>query len=139
MTLKTSGPTYRIQDREYGCPIELGLSVISGKWKLLIVCRLRGQTLRHGALQRLLPGISQKMLTAQLRELEADGIVERTVYAVVPPQVEYRLTPVAAGLLPILDTLAQWGLAHSRREEHSEDYVASDAPERAGAQREHGR
>lgn len=101
--------SYAIQDRVYSCPIELGLSVIGGKWKLLILCRLREQTMRFGALYKTLPGISQKMLTQQLRELEADGVVQREVYRVVPPQVEYQLTPVGQDLLPILDILAQWG------------------------------
>lgn len=114
MAVNTSGSLYAIQDRVYSCPIELGLSVIDGKWKLLILCRLREQTLRFGALYKALPGISQKMLTQQLRELEADGVLQREVYRVVPPQVEYYLTPVGRELLPILDVLAQWGRAYVR-------------------------
>lgn len=109
METTTPLPRFSIQDRVYTCPIELGLSVVIGKWKLLILCRLRGETLRYGALHRQLPGISQKVLTQQLRELEADGIVQRQVYPVVPPQVEYRLTPAGELLLPVLDVLAGWG------------------------------
>jgi DNA-binding HxlR family transcriptional regulator len=109
METTTPLPRFSIQDRVYACPIELGLSVVIGKWKLLILCRLRGETLRYGALYKQLPGISQKVLTQQLRELEADGIVQRQVYPVVPPQVEYRLTPAGEELLPVLDVLARWG------------------------------
>jgi DNA-binding HxlR family transcriptional regulator len=113
MAVKRASSSYTIQNRFYTCPIELGHSVISGKWKLLILCRLSEQTLRFGELYKSLPGISQKMLTQQLREMEADGIVQRAVYPVIPPQVEYNLSPTGQELLPLLDVLAQWGLRYA--------------------------
>ncbi len=83
--------------------------VIGGKWKLFIVYHLMGGTRRFGELQRLLPGITQQMLAAQLRELEADGIVHRQVYAQVPPKVEYSLTAVGRALETVTSQLAAWG------------------------------
>ena len=83
--------------------------VIGGKWKLFIIFHLMNDTRRFGELQRLLPGITQQMLTAQLRELEADGLVHRKVFAQVPPKVEYSLTPVGKALEAVTRHLAEWG------------------------------
>lgn len=91
------------------CPIERGLQYISGRWKLLIVRELLVDTRRFGALQRALTGVTQKMLTQQLRELESDGIVIRHVYPVVPPKVEYSLTERGKRLQLVLTALAEWG------------------------------
>lgn len=91
------------------CPVTRAVGVIGGKWKLFIVYHLLGGTCRFGALQRRIPGITQQMLTAQLRELEADGIVSRKVYAQVPPKVEYSLTPLGRELEALTDRLAAWG------------------------------
>ena len=91
------------------CPVTRAVRVISGKWKLLIVFHLLDGTLRFGALQRRLPGVTQQMLTQQLRELEADGIVARRVYAEVPPKVEYSLTPLGRELDGITQALSAWG------------------------------
>jgi len=95
--------------REYGCAVELAIDVIGGRWKPLILYHLRGGTRRFGELRRLLPTISQTVLTRQLRELENDGVVSRKVYPVVPPRTEYSLTPSGAELLPALDLLWKWG------------------------------
>ena len=91
-------------------------AVIAGKWKLEILWTLLPETLRFGELKRALPGITQHMLTSQLRTLEADGLVSRKVYAEVPPRVEYALTPAALALGPIMkDFLIWWlGLRESR-------------------------
>ena len=79
-------------------------------WKILIVARLvRGKILRHAEIKRLLRGITAKMLTQQLREMEHDGLIERTVYAQVPPKVEYRLTALGETLLPVLEAMYAWG------------------------------
>lgn len=94
---------------EDSCSVTRAVRVIGGKWKLFIIYHLMGRTRRFGELQRLLPGITQQMLTAQLRELEADGLVHRKVYAQVPPKVEYSLTPVGKALEPITRALAAWG------------------------------
>ncbi|TFL16572.1 winged helix-turn-helix transcriptional regulator [Jannaschia formosa] len=97
------------------CPVTRAVRVIGGKWKLFIVYHLIDGTRRFGELQRLLPGITQQMLTAQLRELEADGLVRRKVYAQVPPKVEYSLTPVGRALEPVTRELATWGEKVSQR------------------------
>lgn len=95
--------------REYQCEMELTLSLIGGKWKALILWHIAEKTVRFNALRRELHGVTQKMLTQQLRELEADGLLNRTVYPVVPPKVEYTLTERAKKLLPVLALLCAWG------------------------------
>jgi DNA-binding HxlR family transcriptional regulator len=94
---------------EDSCPVTRAVRVIGGKWKLFIVYHLIGGTRRFGELQRLLPGITQQMLTAQLRELETDGIVHRKVYAQVPPKVEYSLTALGRELEALTGQLSAWG------------------------------
>jgi DNA-binding HxlR family transcriptional regulator len=91
------------------CPTELAMEVVGGKWKLVIVEHLDAGTLRFGELQRSLPGITARMLTRQLRELEADGLVHRTVHAEVPPKVEYSLSDRGRTLVPIIGRLRSWG------------------------------
>lgn len=83
-------------------------AMLSGKWKLEIMWLLHQRVHRFGELRKAIPGITQHMLTAQLRELEADGLVSRTVYAEVPPRVEYEMTPKARGLAPTMEALANW-------------------------------
>ena len=91
------------------CPMVSALNVIGGKWKPIILHMLLDGTLRFGVIKKNIPPISQKMLTQQLRELEMDGIVQRKVYAEVPPKVEYSLTELGASLEPILLELYAWG------------------------------
>jgi DNA-binding HxlR family transcriptional regulator len=93
------------------CPAELALQVMRGRWKLLILCRLREGPQRFSALQRALTGVSHKVLTAQLRELEADAVVCRHVFGEVPPRVEYDLSERGRALLPVLEGLHAWGAA----------------------------
>ena len=89
--------------------VEAALSMLEGRWKLLILFNLfGGKVKRFSALERAIPAISQKMLSQQLRQLEADGIVQRIVYPEVPPKVEYRLTDWGQSLCPTLDTLLKW-------------------------------
>lgn len=92
------------------CPVEVALDVVGGKWKPMIVWRLCAGTMRFGALQRSMPEVSQRILTLQLRELERDGLVQRTVYPEVPPRVEYAATETARKLEPVLRGLGQWML-----------------------------
>lgn len=100
----------RMQDKIFNCEKELTLSVIGGKWKMLILWHLGKEgTKRFGELKALMPGITQRMLVNQLRELEEDLIVEREVYPVVPPKVEYSLTEQGRSLMPILDAMYNWG------------------------------
>ena len=97
------------------CPAENTLKAISGRWKLLILRELFSGVKRFGELQRALEGITQKMLTQQLRELERDRIVQRKVYPQVPPKVEYSLTPLGRSLKPIVEAMHRWGLSRSER------------------------
>jgi DNA-binding HxlR family transcriptional regulator len=94
------------------CEVETTLKVIGGRWKVLIIRELITGVKRFGELQRGLPGITQKMLTQQLRELEEDGVVHREVYAQIPPKVEYSLTPMGESLKPILYAMHDWAVKH---------------------------
>ena len=101
------------RNSETDCPLTIALNAISGKWKILIIHHLIDkETLRFGELKKLFPELSQKMLTTCLRELEADQLLNRKVYAEVPPKVEYSLTEHARKLNPILVNLANWGEEH---------------------------
>jgi DNA-binding HxlR family transcriptional regulator len=100
-------------ERIHTCGVEATLDVIGGKWMILILCRLQDGTRRFAELRRLIPGITEKMLIQQLRRLESDGIVRRTVYPEIPPRVEYSLTAKGETLLPVLDMLERWGEEHS--------------------------
>lgn len=91
------------------CPMVKALNVIGGRWKPIILHILADDTQRFGELRKKIPPVTQKMLTQQLRELEADGLVKRQVYAVVPPRVDYSLTAKAKDLIPILNELYDWG------------------------------
>lgn len=93
----------------YGCSVEATLDVIGGRWKGVILFHLLDGTKRFNQLQRLLQGCTQRMLTLQLRELERDGVVQRKVYAEVPPKVEYSLTEFGRSLEPILLLMREWG------------------------------
>lgn len=99
-------------DRRLTCEVETTLKVIGGRWKVLIIRELMAGVKRFGELQRALPGITQKMLTQQLREMEDDGIIHREIYAQIPPKVEYSLTPLGVSLQPILYAMHEWGVQH---------------------------
>ena len=96
-------------DYHYRCAVEATLDVVGGKWKGVIVYHLLQGTRRFGELRRLIPDVTQRMLTLHLRELESDGIVHREVYREVPPRVEYTLTPFGKSLAPILHIMQAWG------------------------------
>jgi DNA-binding HxlR family transcriptional regulator len=91
------------------CPVETTLSVIAGRWKPFVFYHLRSRPRRFNELRRRMPKVTQRMLTQTLRELEAAGLVSRTVEAVVPPRVTYALTEQGRSLFPILDAMADWG------------------------------
>lgn len=91
------------------CPVETTLTLISDKWKVLILRDLLPGTRRFGELKRSLGGVSQKVLTAQLRQMEDSGLLTRTVYPEVPPRVEYTLTELGYSLKPVLDAMQSWG------------------------------
>lgn len=94
------------------CPITKAMSKIGGKWKPIIVYVLSSGKLRFGKISFFIPGISRKVLTQQLRELEEGDILTRTVYAETPPRVEYELTEMGRELLPIYEKMAEWSFKH---------------------------
>ncbi|MDF1800632.1 MAG: helix-turn-helix domain-containing protein [Planctomycetota bacterium] len=98
-----------------GCDVEATLSVIGGRWKPILVCHLLQGRKRFGELRRLTPNATERMITLQLRELEADGVLSRTVFAEVPPRVEYALTDFGRSLDPILAQMQAWGSAFKER------------------------
>ena len=100
------------------CPVETTLSLIGDKWKVLILRDLLPGTKRFGELKRSIGNVPQKVLTAQLRAMEENGLLTRTVYAEVPPKVEYTLTDLGKSLKPILDAMQSWG----------EDYKSKNSP-----------
>ena len=98
---------------ENNCPVTATMKVIGGKWKpILINCIYLDSPARFGELKRKMKGITQTMLTAQLRELENEGIIKRKIYAEIPPKVEYTLTEFGKTLGPIIQSLADWGMTH---------------------------
>ena len=97
------------------CPVETTLMLISDRWKVLILRDLMEGTKRFGELKKSIGSISQKVLTANLRDMEADGLLTRKVYPEVPPRVEYTLTETGLSLKPILDAMTEWGSAYQRR------------------------
>lgn len=110
-----------LKDRRYdcahGCPVEAALDLIGGRWKSVIVLKLLDGPVRFNALGRMLPNITQRMLTRQLRELEEAGLVRRTVHPVVPPHVEYALTQKGETLRPVIAALYAWGVEHVQRQQ----------------------
>lgn len=104
------------KNKTYSCSFEITMDIIGGKWKPLIIWKLgtRG-VLRFSELKKAIPNITQKMLTQQLRELEADGMIIRTVYPQVPPKVEYELSDIGVSLMPILRSMCDWGKVYQGR------------------------
>jgi len=99
------------------CPVEYAVSLLSGKYKLRILHALiKESPKRFKVLEREITGISPTMLTSQLRELEADGLLSRTIFATVPPTVEYALTEFGKTTLPMMNEIKDWGLAHKNRD-----------------------
>ncbi len=100
---------------KYTCSVGATLDVIGGKWKGIILYHLLEEKKRFNQLRKLMPGVTQRMITLQLRELEADGIIHREVYSEVPPKVEYTLTEFGATLTPIIKSMKAWGDEYSKR------------------------
>ncbi|MCD6027277.1 MAG: yybR [Solimicrobium sp.] len=99
----------RTNNCHYGCAVEAALDVIGSRWKGVILFHLLDGTKRFNELRKLMPGVTQRMLTLQLRELEQDDVILRKVYPQVPPKVEYSLTPFGLELKPLLFSLREWG------------------------------
>ncbi|MGK8559418.1 winged helix-turn-helix transcriptional regulator [Nocardia gipuzkoensis] len=101
--------------KRYNCAVEVTVDLIGGKWKPVILAHLKEGVHRYGELRRRMPSTSEKMLVQQLRELESDGLVHRTVFDTVPPQVEYTLTDEGRTLVPVLTALYDWGEERAAR------------------------
>ncbi len=98
-----------LTDKRYYCPVEVTVDLIGGKWKPVILAHLKEGVRRYGELRRAMPTTSEKMLVQQLRELESDGLISRTVFDTVPARVEYDLTSEGYSLTPVLTALYEWG------------------------------
>lgn len=96
----------------YSCPIEAFMGVLGGKYKAIIVYELIGRTLRYSEIARLVPAATPRMLSRQLKELEADGVVHRELYPVVPPRTEYSLTELGRTLVPLVKGMCDWGYGY---------------------------
>ncbi|TFF40638.1 winged helix-turn-helix transcriptional regulator [Mucilaginibacter psychrotolerans] len=104
------------KDLYTGCPVQHARKYISGKWQIPILWYLKKQPSRFVELKNILPGISEKVLTQELRFFEASGIIEKEVYTCIPPKVEYRLTSQGLTLIPVIQNIIQWGYSHLQEE-----------------------
>ena len=109
------------------CPVATTVQIIGSKWKLLIMRNLLARPWRFNELKKDLEGISQKVLTDSLRSMEADGIVTRTVYAEVPPRVEYALSPLGESMRPIIMAMRQWGLDYQESRQDEDETTETEA------------
>lgn len=116
----TRASSYNTYNCSAGCPVEAALEMISGKWKGLALYHLMEGPVRFNELKRRIGEVTQRTLTKQLREMEADGLIHREVFAEVPPRVEYSLTESGQGLMPILISLREWGGVHAMSRRDSE-------------------
>jgi DNA-binding HxlR family transcriptional regulator len=98
-----------INDKVYHCALDVTMDYIGGKWKTIVLWYLKSKTLRFGEIKKLVPDITEKMLSLQLKSLEEDGLIKREVYVEVPLRVEYSLTEFGKSLIPVLDAIAKWG------------------------------
>lgn len=98
------------------CPVTATMSLIGGKWKILILHLINNDINRFGKMSMMLKDVSKQMLTTQLRDLERDGLIKRVIYPEIPPRVEYFLTEKGKGLLPVFEALKDWGLEHALNE-----------------------
>ncbi len=116
-----------MKDMMAGCPAERTLQMVGGRWKIFILLRLFGGTMRFAELQRRIneitaSSVTPKMLTQELRQMETDGLIHREVYAQVPPKVEYSLTPLGVSLRPVVEAMVVWGQQHEREMEGTARY-----------------
>jgi DNA-binding HxlR family transcriptional regulator len=116
MVIDNKEKVIKLNGQEYHCAMDVTMSYIGGKWKTVVLWYLRKDKKRFSELRRLIPNITEKMLSLQLKDLEHDGIVSRKLYAEVPPRVEYFMTDFGKSLIPMLEEIARWGrgLAESK-------------------------
>ena len=108
--------TVKLKGKQFHCALDITMDFLGGKWKTVVLWYLRDEALRFSALRRLMPEITEKMLSLQLKQLEKDGLISRKVFAEVPPRVEYALTKEGRSLRPALEALAAWGRRKGERE-----------------------
>ncbi|MDC8448461.1 MAG: helix-turn-helix transcriptional regulator [Nitrospira sp.] len=113
--------------KQVGCPTEITLDMISGRWKVLVIFWLLQEKRRFNQLQRDLSGITHRTLAKQLKEMEADGLVEREDFGEIPPRVEYRLTALGRSLEPVLAAMHEWALQHGAEIRRSATESGSDS------------
>ena len=123
---------FSYRGREYYCPVDVTLAVIGGKWKPAILWHLKKRPMRFSELERRFPDTTRKMLTQQLRELEADGLIRREVYAEVPPRVEYSFTDMGRSVNVVLDLMYDWGKDFLARQDAPLPVCARGAAEQEG-------
>ena len=110
-------PAFDFRGVCYNSPVELALEVVGGKWKMAILWRLKDRLWRYSELRRSVGPVTHKMLTQQLRDLERDGLLTRTVFPVVPPRVEYTITDLGRSTIPVIEVLQKWGNSYRKRAE----------------------
>ncbi len=113
-------------DVQLACPMSIALAVVGGKWKGMILYHLHDGTKRFNQMMRLMPSITQRMLTRQLRELEAHGIIDRRIYPQIPPKVEYSLSELGQTVIPVIQQLSAWGRQYRESSAFSEAFVLLD-------------
>lgn len=109
MVIDNKEKVFILNGKEYHCAMDVTMGFIGGKWKTVVLWYLRKDRKRFGELRKLIPNITEKMLSLQLKSLERDGLVARKIYPEVPPRVEYYLTEFGKSLLPMLEEIARWG------------------------------
>jgi DNA-binding HxlR family transcriptional regulator len=109
MVIKGQEMVYQIHGKDYHCAMDVTMDYIGGKWKTVVLWYLKKEKKRFNELKKLIPAITEKMLSLQLKHLEKDGIISRKVYAEIPPRVEYALTELGKTLIPALEEIAKWG------------------------------
>src|SRR3990172_607403 len=109
MIINNKQMVFNIKGREFHCAMDVTMHFIGGKWKTVILWYLKNEKKRFSELKKLIPKITEKMLSLELKSLEKDGIIHRRVYPVIPPKVEYSLTAFGKTLLPLLDEISKWG------------------------------
>jgi len=109
MVIDNKEKVFILNGQEFHCAMDVTMNFIGGKWKTVVLWYLRKDKKRFGELKKLIPNITEKMLSLQLKDLENDGIVKRKLYAEVPPKVEYSLTDFGKSLIPLLEEIARWG------------------------------
>jgi DNA-binding HxlR family transcriptional regulator len=103
---------FEIHGKSYHCAMDVTMHYIGGKWKTVVLWYLRNKTMRFGEIKKQIPDITEKMLSIQLKSLEADGLIKREVYLEVPLRVEYSMTEFGKSIIPVLDAIAKWGRHH---------------------------